>query len=159
FQILLQELGLKNCKLCRFEQEMLRSSEIYYNLLAYTDDSGDYEPLIMYTAESLLRAYKDAVVSFREKDHLKEMDENSRTIAKNAKSVKSFSVQDAAKWVPGLGEQTIRNRANELVTMGILEKEGKTKAMRYSFKDPFKEMKVRTKKAASTQTTFQNAAK
>jgi Fic family protein len=159
FQILLQELGLKNCKLCRFEQEMLRSSEIYYNLLAYTDDSGDYEPLIMYTAESLLRAYKDAVVSFREKDHLKEMDENSRTIVKNAKSVKSFSVQDAAKWVPGLGEQTIRNRANELVTMGILEKEGKTKAMRYSFKDPFKEMKVRTKKAASTQTTFQNAAK
>lgn len=145
FQILLQELGLKNCKLCKFEQEMLRSADAYYTLLAYTDDSGDYEPLIMYTAESLLRAYKDAVESFREKDHLKEMDENSRVIAKNAKSVKSFTIQDAAKWVPALGEQTLRGRVNELVAMGILEKEGRTRATRYSFKDPFKETKMSAK--------------
>ena len=152
FQILLQELGLKNCKLCKFEQEMLKSSGTYYNLLAYTDDTGDYGPLIMYTAESLLRAYRDAVKSFREKDRLKDMDESSRIMARNAKSVRSFTIQDAAKWVPSLGEQTLRNKANELVAMGILDKEGKTRAMRYSFRDPFKEIKDDVGKRTDMQT-------
>lgn len=35
FQILLQELGLKNCMLCKFEKEILSDSATYYDLLAY----------------------------------------------------------------------------------------------------------------------------
>jgi len=67
FHILLQELGLKNSKLCKFEQKLLDPPETYYTLLAYTDASGDYGPFVMFVAESLLSAYEETFATFGEK--------------------------------------------------------------------------------------------
>ena len=142
FQVLLQELGLKNCKLCKFEREMLSDSETYYDLLAFADATGVYTQLVMFVTESLLAAYRDAVSRFSEKDLIRDMDENSRTIVSRSREVESFTMKDACSWIPGLGAQSVRSRIDVLVDRGILEKTGATKGLRYRFKDPFREFRV-----------------
>jgi Fic family protein len=141
FQILIQELGLKNAKLCMFEYELLKDSETYYKLLEYADWSTDYFPLVAYVAEALLRAYRNALAVFEKKDRLKDMDENSKVLAKKSKAVSELTVADACGWAPTLGEQSVRIKLNELADMGILTKEGRTRSMRYRFKDPFRHAK------------------
>jgi len=141
FHILLQELGLKNSKLCKIEKEILGALETYYDLLAYTDETQDYGPIIDYVLESLHDAYVSAMDGFRRKDVLRELDEASKTIAVKAKGRSWFTVNDTNDWVPSLGEQRIRHRLNRLVEMGVLEKEGRTKATRFRFNDPFRHLK------------------
>lgn len=136
FQILLQELGLKNCKLCKFEKEMLNDTSTYYDLLAYTDSTGSYSQLVMYVAESLLTAYEKAVDTFRERDRLCNMDENTRSIVRKAKGLDSFTFNEAAQWIPGMGPQSLRMCIDGLVDIDIIQKTGRTKGLRYSFKDP-----------------------
>ncbi len=141
FQILLQKMGLRNCNLCKFEQEMLRDPGTYYDLLAFTDATGSYGQLVMFIAESLLEAYRNAAAEFRSKDRLKDMDDNTRKLVMMSKQVASFTLTEATSWVPGVGSQTIRSRLDELVDMDILEKRGATKGLRYSFKDPLKNLR------------------
>lgn len=140
FQMLLRELGLKNCELCKFEESLLSDQETYYNLLAYTDKTGNYTPLATYVTESLLHAYSEALDVFSEKDRLRGMEENTRRIALIAKDVGSFTLQDATAWV-SIGESALKNKLDDLVDAGILHKEGKTRAMRYVFSDPFADLR------------------
>jgi len=138
FQILLQELGLRSAGLCKFEQKLLQNRENYYSLLAYADGTSEYYPFVMYVTESLLSAYKEAVKIFGEKNVLKDLDENSKVFAVNAKKQRSFTLEDAKSWIEPLGEQTVRSKLNELVERGVLRKQGKTKGMRYEFNDPIR---------------------
>ncbi|MCL2786358.1 MAG: Fic family protein [Methanomassiliicoccaceae archaeon] len=140
FQILLQELGLKNSKLCRFEEKILGSLKTYYGLLGYTDQTQDYRPLVMYISESLHMAYKKAVEEFGKKNILNDLDEASKTLAIRSKRTSWFSISDASSWV-SLGDQRISHKLNELVEMGVLEKGGKTKSTRFRFRDPFAYLK------------------
>lgn len=140
FQILLQELGLRNCKYCKFEKEILSDSETYYNLLAFTDATGVYTQLVMYVTESLLSAYRKAAEVFGEKDQIRYLDENSKTIVSKSRSVESFTMKDACLWIPGLGSQSVRSRIDVMVERGILEKTGATKGLRYRFRDPFRNL-------------------
>lgn len=143
FQLLMQTLGLKNCGLCKFECEMLRDRERYYTLLAYTDETADYTPLIMYTADAVLRAYRAAVTEFSAKDRIKDLDEASKVLARQAKAAAPFTVTDAAGWVSGISAESVRKKLEMLVEMGILTKEGRTRASRYRFRDPFREVRDR----------------
>ena len=142
FQTLMQELGLKNCRLCKFEKEMLSDSGTYYDLLAFTDSTGSYSQIVVYFTESLLRAYRNAVSTFKEKDRLCDMDENTRAIVHKIKEVESFSFNEACAWIPRIGSQTVRSKLDRLIELDILEKHGKTKSMRYSFKDPLRAIKL-----------------
>ena len=142
FQILLQELGLKNCKLCKFEKEMLSDSATYYDLLSYADSTGVYTQLVMYIAESLDMAYRDAVEIFGEKDRLANLDENARVIVRYAKERGNFTFNEATTWIPGLGSQTLRKILNHLVEADLIEKNGNTKGMTYSFKDPLRSLRM-----------------
>ncbi len=141
FQSLLREMGLANCGLCKFEQEMLQDSATYYGLLSYTDQTGNYTPLARYVTESILLAYRKAVEEFSAKDRLKDMDENTKHIARMAKSMGEFAMQDASGWLP-VGEAAVRRKLDSLVDSGILGKEGKTRGMRYVFLDPFRSLKA-----------------
>ncbi len=141
FQALLQELGLKNCNLCRFEERLLGDTRTYYDLLAYTDLTMDYTILVRYVTESLHEAYSEAVSIFSEKDLLKNMDENTRVLAMMAKKERRFNLKTASGWIP-LGSSTVRVRLDHLVELGILGKEGNTKAMQYVFLDPFRDLMV-----------------
>ena len=145
FQILLQELGLKNSKLCRFEEEILGSLRTYYDLLGYTDQTQNYQPLIMYISESLHLAYAKATKEFGNKNVLKDLDEASKTLAIRSKRTSWFTISDASSWV-SLGEQSISHKLNELVEMGVLEKNGKTKSTKFRFKDPFAYVKENSQK-------------
>ena len=140
FQMLLRELGLKNCELCKFEESLLSDQETYYNLLAYTDKTGNYTPLVTYVTESLLHAYSEALDVFSEKDRLRGMEENTRRIALMAKDVGSFTLQDATAWVL-IGESALKKKLDDLVDAGILHKEGRTRSMRYVFSDPFADLR------------------
>lgn len=64
FQAILRELGLKNCGLCKFEEKLLSDTGTYYNLLAYTDMTANYTPLIHYVVESLHEVYREAIDTF-----------------------------------------------------------------------------------------------
>jgi len=145
FQILLQELGLKNSKLCRFEETVLGSLGTYYDLLGYTDQTQDYGKLIMYLSESLHAAYVKVLGEFESKNVLKDMDGSSKMIAINSKRTSWFSISDASGWV-SLGEQRTSQKLNELVALGILEKDGRTKSTRFRFRDPFANLKERSRK-------------
>ena len=140
FQMLLRELGLKNFELCKFEESLLSDQETYYNLLAYTDKTGNYTPLVTYVTESLLHAYSEALDVFSEKDRLRGMEENTRRIALMAKDVGSFTLQDATAWV-SIGESALKKKLDDLVDAGILHKEGRTRSMRYVFSDPFADLR------------------
>ena len=140
FQAILRELGLRNCGLCKFEEKLLSDTGTYYDLLAYTDKVANYTPLIYYVIESLHEAYKEAVLTFSEKDRLHDMEENTRKLAIKAKEAGSFGFQEACDWIP-LGEASIRSRLDTLVDLGILGKEGRTRGMRYVFLDPFRDLK------------------
>jgi Fic family protein len=142
FQILLQEMGLRNSRVCKIEQELLRDEGLYYSLLIYTDATQDYCPLIMYVAEALLRSYREALRIFSEKDLAPKLDRNMSEIVSRAKKVDSFSVTEAAKWVPDLSEQSVRIKLNELVNMSVLDKKGQTRSQRFRFKDPFRKLKA-----------------
>lgn len=139
FQILMQELGLRNCSLCKFEEELLSDSRAYYELLAYTDQTQNYTPFVEYVTESLFVAYQRTVEEFSSKDRLRGMEENTRLLAVRAKECKQFSFHEAASWL-NLGESSVRSKLDDLVDMGILGKEGKTRAMRYIFLDPFRDL-------------------
>jgi Uncharacterized conserved protein len=140
FQILLQELGLKNSKLCRLEEEILGSLGTYYDLLGYTDQTQDYRPLIMYISESLHIAYVKATIEFESKNVLKDLDETSKTIAIRSKRESWFTISDVVSWV-SIGEKRISQKLNELVEMDVLEKTGKTKSTKFKFRDPFAYLK------------------
>ena len=141
FHMLLQEMGLKNSGLCKFEKEVLGSLDLYYNLLAYTDESGDYEPIVLYVTESLLHAYEEALDSLQGKNILKNLDEASKTLVIRAKGNSWFSVPDAAGWIVSMSEQSIRKRLVQVEGMGVIERKGKTRSLRFRFKDPFIDLK------------------
>jgi len=147
FQILLQKLGLKNSKLCKFEESILGSLDTYYQLLAYTDDTLDYSPLIMYISEALYDAYSKALEEFESKDALKDMDETTKTLARRSKGAYWFTVADACLWTPSVKQQTVRDKLNRLVENDILEEKGNTSSKRYRFKDPFYKEKHRMHKS------------
>lgn len=142
FQILLQELGLKNSKLCMVEKELLKDTGTYYSLLIYTEATLDYCPLIMYISEALLRSYEETIIAFSEKDLRVKMDANMIFIVKKAKTIDEFSVTEATQWVSDLSEQSVRNKLNELVDMDVLEKRGMTRSQRFRFKNPFRDLKT-----------------
>jgi Fic family protein len=148
FQILLQELGFKNSKLCKFEQKLLDPPETYYTLLAYTDATADYGPFATYIAESLLSAYEEAYSAFEEKNLIKDLDESSKTIIKKAKKNGRFTVSDACNWVPALGEQTIRSKLNNLINLDLLEKNGKTRSTSFMFRDPLRDFAEESPKSS-----------
>ncbi|MCL2148687.1 MAG: hypothetical protein FWH47_05045, partial [Methanomassiliicoccaceae archaeon] len=95
-------------------------------------------PLVMYVTEALLYAYREAVEVFEKKDVLKDLDENSKVFAAKAKKQRSFTLADAQSWIEPLGEQTVRSKLNELVEMGVLRKQGRTKGMKFEFNDPLR---------------------
>lgn len=142
-RMVLQAGGFGNCALCRFEEKMLKRNNVYYDLLAYTDETGDYTPFVCYTAEALLQSYTEANELFSQKDLVKDMDEVSRTLAYNAKDYGTFTLADARVWIPSVSDQTLRNRLNGLEGVGILRKDGHGKGMSYAFNDPFAEVKGR----------------
>ncbi len=141
FTRILQEYGLKNCRMCRFEEEILSDTSTYYDLLSYTDDTGDYAPLIMYITESLLIAYGKAVDEFRSMDQMGHLDASQRFLVEEARKAKYFTLKDASKWAPEVGEQTLRSRLANLVDIGLLEKNGATRGLIYVFADGYGRMK------------------
>ena len=141
FQMLLHEMGLRNSKLCRIDEELLSDDGTYYSLLIYTEATRDYCPLIMFVAESLLRSYRKAFEMFSEKDLVPRMDGYMLEIVRNAKAVDNFTVMDASNWLTGISEQSVRLKLKALTEMDVLEKTGQTRSQRYSFKDPFRRLR------------------
>ena len=142
FRVLMQELGFRRFNLCKLEDKLLAESGIYYSLLEYTDEKGDYGPLIEFFIDCIDDAYEEAVEEFSKRDLIKDMNEDSRKIAINArKSMDWFSVSDAMRWVLGLSDQSVRSRLASLVEKGVLEKEGQTRSTRFRFNDPFRSTK------------------
>lgn len=142
FHILMQELGYSNFNMCKIEDKLLGNSSVYYNLIRYTDKSGDYTALIEFFVDCIYAAYSEAVREYGEKDVLKGLDENSKVIATMARKKRDwFSLMDANEWVDGIGSQSVRSRLNDLVDKQVIEKRGSTRSLVYRFNDPFRPIK------------------
>ncbi len=137
FHLFLQNAGLPNSHLCKIEKQLLSDEELYYQLLAYTDDSRSYEVLIDFVSDAILKSYLDAHKNLSEKDLLSsDLDEVSKRLLKVAKRRDEwFSVSEAVKWVSNTGAQTVRNKLNHLVEIGALEKVGRTQSCRYHIRN------------------------
>ena len=61
-----------------------------------------------------------------------ESDPRIRILAHTARDHGQFTLQEAVSWVD-LGEQTVRSKLERLVELNILEKQGKTKGLRYVY--------------------------
>ncbi len=131
--------GLKKSNLCKIDYELLRNQGLYYNILAYTDETQDYTPLIELFSIAVLNAYENAIHSLSGKNLLSSsMDENSKRLIIKAKQKRDwFNLKEAMTWVDALGEQPVRGRLRQLVNLGVLETTGRTKRLRFRFKVPF----------------------
>ncbi len=144
FHILLQELGFRNSKLCMMDEKLLMDKSIYYALMEYTDDVEDYTVLTEYFIDALHSSYSEALERFTEKDVLKNSDELTKKLIVNAKRKNDwFTLSESLKWIDDKGEQTIRHKLDRLVDVGIIEKSGQTKGLRYRFTDPFREIRLK----------------
>ncbi len=150
FHLFLQDSRLPNSHLCKIEHEILADSEVYYKVLAYTDESGSYKELVDLVSSAILRAYEKTHRVLSEKDLLSsDLDETSKRVLKMAKRSGSwFSVTDASKWVNSAGPQTIRARLNELVDMGALQMRGNTRSRRYKVRNPLEDVRDRMRRPA-----------
>lgn len=139
FHAYLQENGLPNAHRCVIEPHLAGNRSKYYDLLAWTDHSGDYRALVDHFSSAILIAYKEAVERFREKDLLSsDLDETSKQLLKRARRHKTwFNAQEASRWVQATTE-TVRRHLNDLVALQALEDNAKqTRAKRYRFANPF----------------------
>ncbi len=142
FHILMQELRYRSFNLCRLEDKLLGDSDVYYGLMRYTDGTGDYTPLIEFFIDCIHAAYSEAVREYGEKDALRNLDENSKMLAVRSRESNGwFSIKEASGWVSSISEQSVRLKLNDLVRMGILEKDGRTRSTLYRFNDPFRRIK------------------
>lgn len=131
--------GLKKSHLCKIDYELLQNSPLYYDILAYTDESGDYLPLIEMFSIAVLKSYEGAIESLSGKNLLSSsLDESSKRLIIKAKNYSDwFNLKDAVEWVDELGDQPVRDRLKNLVKLGVLESKGKTKGLKFRFKIPF----------------------
>ncbi len=147
FQIYLQTHGFPNARLCRVEQEVLRDSEKYYDLLAGTDheyakarETGGtetYRGLLDHFTKALLESYRGAVKEWGAADISKELLETARTLVAEARRhPEGFTLGEASRWVPGSSQSTISKHLNGLVKRGVLEAHGRTKARWFVYPDP-----------------------
>lgn len=152
FHAYLQNNGLPNAYRCMMEAELIRDPELYYKILGWTDYSGGYTELVDYFLDALVASYGDAVSRFRGRDLAPTLDEISLRLASFAKDFAGwFSVAEATRIVGTLSEQTIRNRLNNLVEMGLVTARGQTRARRYRFADPLADVRERIRLASSKQ--------
>ncbi|NYT16154.1 MAG: Fic family protein [Methanomassiliicoccales archaeon] len=138
FNIFLRNLGYKNLHKCKIENFILGDPELYYQLLAFTDDSGSYRELIDMFTISILKCYEQTIDEYRKKDLLgRDLDENSKRLLLLAKkNGAAFTIKEANNWVDGIGYQSVRYKLNELVELGGLRKIGKGRGLKLVFNDP-----------------------
>jgi Fic family protein len=144
FHLMLQYSDLPNSHLCKIESHLLEDSETYYQLLAYTDESGSYEELIDLISQAILKSYEDAQRAFSSKDLLSsELDEATRRLLKVAKRFGDwFSVNDAVGWVSNVGSHTVNKKLNTLAGMGALQMKGHTRSRRYRIRNPLEDVRT-----------------
>ena len=140
----LQQRALKNSNLCKIDHKMIENHDLYYDLLAYTDQSGSYQELIDLVSIAILKGYEEAQETLSKKDLLSsKLDETSKRILVKAKAHREyFTKADATGWIDDLSEQSIGKRLNALENLGALESVGKTRAKRYRMKDPLADFKA-----------------
>jgi Fic family protein len=144
FHAYLQNHGLTNAYRCGIEAELLRRAELYYRVLSWTDFRGEYAVLVDYFTDAVLAAYEDATEWFRAQDVLRDLGPLARVLVQRAFVHRGrFDLRVARSWVPSRSEQTIRLRLRELVELGLLASEGRTRAQRYRFVDPLTEIRGR----------------
>lgn len=143
FHLYLLNHGLKKSNLCKIDYELLRNHALYYNLLAYTDESQDYGPLIEFFSMAVLKSYEEARLELSGKNLLSSsLDENYKRLIIMAKRRKEwFDLKEAGSWVDGIKEQSVRVRLADLIEMGVLETSGRTRKLRYRFRVPFSKVK------------------
>lgn len=142
FHLYLQQHGLANSHLCMVEKELTTDPETYYQLLAWTDQSKSYAELLDYFSAALLRSYEAALKRFQAKNLLSSsLPEISKRLVVAARHQGWFTVTQAARWVESTGDQTVRNRLNGLVKVGVIEAKGQTRARRYRFKQPLEHLR------------------
>ncbi len=143
FHLYLKYTALKHSDLCKIDQRLIEDSDIYYNLLGYTDQFGSYKELLDYISIALLKSYEEAYETLSNKDLLSSsLDETSKRLLDKARSHRTyFSITDARSWMgSNISDQTMGKRLKELERLGALESTGRTVRLRYRFKDPLNDI-------------------
>lgn len=140
FHLYVQNNGLQNSHKCMLEPILTRDKDLYYRVLAWTDQEGSYTELVDLFVDAALEAYEDAVARFSERDLLTAgVEENKKRVLVEAKRHGDwFSLADASGWVGGRSDATVRGYLQHWENTGALESRGKTSAKKYRFVNPIK---------------------
>ncbi len=153
FMMHMHECGLRYSIFCPILEELLSDRRVYDDLFTYTNSTTDYSPLIRYFIECIHNAYLRTLKEFEGRDILKDCDEPDRRILVNSRRSGDFTLHDAVSWT-GIGEQATRNRLNRLVEIGLLNKEGHTRNLTYSFADPLITVAKRIREGSDSSSTM-----
>ena len=127
---------------CKWVEALLSDTGTYYDLLAYTDSTGDYGPFVDYVTESVHHAYTKLYERVRGKDLIGGMGHGLRGMAYEARRLGYFTVPYIAKrcWL-------LENQASEclkdLQAMGLVEESDTRYGYGYRFLDPFEDVRER----------------
>jgi Fic family protein len=150
FHLYVQNNGLQNAHKCMLEPILTRDKDLYYRVLAWTDQENSYTELIDLFVDAALEAYEDAVARFSARDLLTAgVEENKKRVLVEAKRHGTwFSLADASGWVGGRSDATVRGYLQHWEATGALESQGNTSAKKYRFVNP---IKIAVKKAQSAK--------
>lgn len=130
--ILLKRNGIDEITSCAFMKKMTEVIEPFTVLFLETERSGDYTRWVESFVDSMHDSASELERTYGSEDILRNEDIRTRTLARSAREHGQFTISEASSWTD-IGEQTVRSKLERLVELGILEKQGKTKGLKYMY--------------------------
>ncbi len=129
---LLYATGLGNIGMCKVDS--ILSERI--------SEKSTVQEILEHSVSALYDAYFEAAEYCAERDITTGLDGNEISFVKHSR-IRSgtFTIQDASLWTDGLEDQSVRAKLTDLAEKGILHKEGRTRAVRFRYKDPFESLR------------------
>lgn len=131
FLLILKAYGLDDIRYCAVLSEVVVDQDEYGMAWLKAKNDGEYLPLLMLAAKRVHKAYEKALMDVEKNDVSGKLDTISMRLLELSERVPLFTVADAAS-ATGTGEQTARDRLSALVSLGLLDRTGQTKGMRFS---------------------------
>ncbi len=144
---LLYATGLGNIGMCKVDAA----------LFEHVPEDSSVQDTLEHLISILHDAYFEAIVYCAERDITGDLDGNEISFVRHSR-IRSgtFTIQDASLWAGNLEDQSVRAKLTGLAEKGILHKEGRTRAVRFRYSDPFGSLRDEANIAVRSEFSVEN---
>ncbi len=144
---LLYATGLGNIGMCKTDAALFK----------LVPEDSTVQEILEHLISVLYDAYSETAEYCVERDITTGLDGNEISFVKHSR-IRSgtFTIQDASVWTDGLEDQSVRAKLTDLAERGILHKEGRTRAVRFRYKDPFESLRDEANAAVRSEFSVEN---